>query len=128
MDMLINEWGDQQKASDDQKRAANEQRALQAELESIAEPPTTVALHPQVLARYEQQLGQMQAALSAGVSAGDGEGIEIIRSLVESVTVYRDKTRSDGISIVITGRLNDLLGKAAYPNGVCFGMVAGEGL
>jgi hypothetical protein len=80
------------------------------------------------LRQYKEQLGALQIALEAGERAGDADGTAVIRSLVESVTVYRDKTRDDGISIEIVGRLNSLLGEKAYPNGVCFGMVAGEGL
>lgn len=48
---------------------------------------------------------------TAGWKAGDSEGIEIIRSPVESVTVHRDKTRSNHISMKVTRRLTSLLAK-----------------
>jgi site-specific DNA recombinase len=85
-----------------------------------AEAPTTdvVSLHPAVLARYEQQLSQLQEALSKGVRAGDSDAAEAIRELVETVTVSRDPSRIGGVAVKIVGRLNALLGDAAYPNKV----------
>ncbi|WP_082767490.1 recombinase family protein [Bosea sp. PAMC 26642] len=128
MDMLLREVGIEADLSAQQKAAGAARDALRAELGTIAEPPKTIALHPQVLARYEQQVARLGSALSEGINRGDGDGATALRDLVDSVTVYRDKSRSDGISIEIAGRLNALLGEEAYPNAVCFGMVAGEGL
>ncbi len=54
-----------------------------------------------------------------------------MRDLVETVTVFRDPSKSGGVQVEIAGRLTALLGKQAYPNGVkgVWGkMVAEEGL
>ncbi len=56
---------------------------------------------------------------------------EAIRDLVDTVTVFRDPARPGGVAVEIAGRLNALLGEAAYPNrvtGVWGKMVAGERL
>lgn len=100
--------------------------------ELMGDPPSTevVALHPAVLARYEQQLVELQDALSKGIRAGDSEAADAIRELIDTVTVYRDSSRSGGVAIEISGRLNALLGEQAYPNkvrGVWGKVVAEEG-
>ena len=41
-----------------------------------------------------------------------------MRELVETVTVYRDDSRSGGVQVEITDRLNALLGEQAFPNGI----------
>jgi DNA invertase Pin-like site-specific DNA recombinase len=112
--------------------ALNEERK-QVATELEAEPQLTevVSLHPAVLARYEQQLAQLQEALAEGVSAGDSEAAEAMRDLIETVTIYRDPSRPGGVEVEIVGRLNALLGEAAYPHGIkgMWGkMVAEEGL
>jgi site-specific DNA recombinase len=111
--------------------ALNEERKKLA-LALDAEAPTAdvVSLHPAVLARYEQQLSQLEEALSKGVRAGDSDAAEAIRELVETVTVSRDPSRIGGVAVEIVGRLNALLGDAAYPNkvkGVWGKMVAEDG-
>ena len=93
-------------------------------------PPEVVVLHPTVLARYEQQLVELRDAMSKGIRAGDSEAAEAIRELIETVTVFRDPSRSGGVTVEIAGRLNALLGEQAYPNrvrGVWGKMVAEEG-
>ena len=107
-----------------------ESRKIEAELK--AQPPSAelVALHPSVLARYEQQLVDLQNALAKGIRAGDSEGAEAIRELVDTVTVSRDASRPGGVIVEIAGRLNALLGEQAHPNkvrGVWGKMVAEEG-
>lgn len=97
------------------------------------EPPAAkeVALHPAVLKRYEAQLNRLEEALGKSVTAGDAEAAEAIRELVDTVTVFRDSSRPGGVAVEIAGRLNALLGEAAYPNritGLWGKMVAGEGL
>jgi site-specific DNA recombinase len=128
MDMLIREVGNETDLSNQQKAAAAARDGFRAELAGMGEPPKTIALHPQVLARYEEQIAALGEALNRGIASGHGEGADALRDLVETVTVYRDESRSDRISVEIAGRLNSLLGEKAYPDGVCFGMVAGEGL
>ena len=41
-----------------------------------------------------------------------------MRDLIETVTVHRDPSRLGGVEVEIVGRLNALLGEAAYPNGI----------
>jgi hypothetical protein len=108
-----------------------ERKRIVAELE--AAPPLTevITLHPAVLARYEEQLTHLQEVLDRGVRAGDSESAEAVRDLVETVTVFRDPSKSGGIEVEIVGRLTALLGEKTYPNGVrgVWGkMVAEEGL
>ncbi len=112
--------------------ALNEERKrMQAELEQAPITSDVVALHPGVLARYEQQIENLQEALASCISSGDTEAAQAMRDLVQSVKVFRDDTRSGGVIVEITGRLNSLLGENAYPNrvkGVWGSMVAEEGL
>ncbi|WP_456798949.1 recombinase family protein [Bradyrhizobium sp. USDA 4473] len=108
-----------------------ERKRISAELQSEPPPPNEIALHPAILERYERQIRRLQEALGKSVRAGDGEAAEAIRDLVDTVTVFRDPARLGGVAIEIAGRLNALLGPAAYPNlerGVWGKMVAGEGL
>lgn len=100
--------------------ALKEERAqLELELAALPAPEKVVALHPGVLARYERQVDRLQATLGAAVQDGDQDGALALRELIESVTVDRDPTRPGAVSVVITGRLNVLLGERAFPNGVC---------
>jgi site-specific DNA recombinase len=62
--------------------------------------------------------------LTAGAEAGDHRGAKPLRELIERVTVARDAARPDGLDIVITGRLNAILGDGAFPN-LCTKAVAG---
>ena len=78
-----------------------------------------------------EQLTRLQEALDRGVRAGDSEFAEAMRDLVETVTVFRDPSKSGGVEVEIVGRLTALIGEKAYPNGVrgVWGkMVAEEGL
>ena len=95
-----------------------ESRKIEAELK--AHPPSAdlITLHPAVLARYEQQLANLQDALAQGIRAGDSEGADAIRELVDTITVSRDASRPGGVAVEIAGRLNALLGEQAYPNKV----------
>jgi hypothetical protein len=78
--------------------------------------PTTneiLTLHQAIAARYERQLASLQDALSIGQSAGDSDAAEAIRDLVDTVTVFGDSARPDGVAVEIAGRLNALLDKHA---------------
>jgi hypothetical protein len=97
--------------------AERAQRETQLTLMPVADK--TVVLHPGVLARYEKRLQNLQAELAAGAQSGDLDGVAALRDLIESVTVDRDAARAGGVCVVITGRLNAILGEKAYPNGVC---------
>jgi site-specific DNA recombinase len=59
------------------------------------------------------------------------ECAEVMRDLVETVTVFRDSSKLGGVEVEIVGRHAALLGEKAYPTGVrgVWGkMVAEEGL
>jgi hypothetical protein len=101
-----------------------ERDALDHELAEESAP--IIALHPGALARYEEQVGRLQETIRTGIKAGQTEAAQIIRELIESVTVRR---RPDGLEVEIKGRLNALLGEDAFPNGVravCGTLVAEE--
>ncbi len=105
-----------------------ERKGLTAELSTIEEPKV-IALHPAALARYEQSVARLQAAIGGAVSGGDAEATEAMRELIETVTVHR--TAAGAAEVVITGRLNSLIGLPAFPSGthsLCRKVVAGEGL
>src|SRR5262245_48216616 len=93
-----------------------ERDRLRAELITAPEAEDAVALHPAALKRYEAALERLQEALQAGMVAGDIEGAEAVRDLVESVTVR--PRAGGGVECEISGRLNALLGDRAYPNGI----------
>jgi site-specific DNA recombinase len=97
------------------KRA--ERDKLKADLEVVPVAEDAVALHPAALERYGRQLERLQEALQAGIAAGDKEGSEAIRDLVEAVTV-RSGERAGSVAVEITGQLSVLLGDGAsvYPN------------
>jgi site-specific DNA recombinase len=106
-------------------------KRIVAELETAPLSTEVIALHPTVLARYEEQLTRLQETLDRGLRAGDSESAEVMRDLVETVTVFRDPRKLGGVEVEIVGRLTALLGEKAYPNGVrgVWGkMVAEEGL
>jgi site-specific DNA recombinase len=108
-----------------------ERKTLNSEFESEPPPVNVLALHPAVLARYAEQLAKLQDALAKGINAGDSDGAEAMRDLVETVTVFRETSRPGGVEVEIAGRLTALLGAPAYPNGVkgVWGkVVAEEGL
>jgi site-specific DNA recombinase len=99
--------------------------------DEIAAMPNTqkvITLHPGLLARYEQQVEQLQAALAAGLEAGDEDGAAALRELIEAVKVERNASRPGGLKVTIVGRLNALLGDEHFPNGVCGKGVAGAGI
>ena len=83
------------------------------------------------LARCIQQLEQFQNAINDGIRAGGTEVADVLRDLIDTVTVRRDPSRKGGVEVEIAGRLTGLLGEKAFPNrvkGVWGRMVAEEGL
>jgi hypothetical protein len=46
------------------------------------------------------------------------ECAEVMRDLVETVTVFRDSSKLGGVEVEIVGRHAALLGEKAYPTGV----------
>jgi site-specific DNA recombinase len=111
-------------SEDEAERAIASTRAerdkLTAELAAAPMAEDAVALHPAALDRYGRQLERLQEALAAGIAAGDNQGAEAIRDLVEAVTV-RPGERAGSVAVEITGRLSVLLGDGAsvYPNRIC---------
>jgi hypothetical protein len=62
-----------------------ERKRLEA---SMAEECESVAtLRPAALARYEEMVGRLQQSMAEGTAAGNAEYAEVMRELVESVTV-----------------------------------------
>jgi hypothetical protein len=102
-----------------------DQKCKQLEAELKAVPPQPIALHPAVLADYERKLERLQAAIEQGTSEGNTEYGLAIRDLLECVAVRHDDSHPDKIRIEVTGRLNSLLGEAAFPNRV--GRLDGSG-
>jgi hypothetical protein len=95
-----------------------ERQALETEL-AAAPPDRVVALHPSVVARYKLALDELHVALQAGPRDRRPRRLRGATRTDETVTVARDDSRRGGIKIVVTGRLNAILGESAYPNGVC---------
>ena len=105
-----------------------ERKQVARELNAVGD---VISLHPAVPAHYEQQLVHLQDALSKGVNAGDSEAAEAIRELVETVTLFRNRSHPGEVTVEVAGRLNALLGEQACPHNVqeVWGkMVAREGL
>jgi site-specific DNA recombinase len=90
-----------------------ERKGLQASIAEEHDP--VVTLHPAALARYEEMVGRLQNSIAEGTTAGNAEYPEVMRDLVESVTV-RPSNEPGRVEIDIKGRLNALLGKEAFPN------------
>ncbi|WP_246673726.1 hypothetical protein [Mesorhizobium sp. B2-3-13] len=102
-----------------QSTTLNEERkCILAELDRVPAATGVIALHPAVLARYEEQLNQLQTGLAKGIASGDSECAGAMRDLVETVTVFRDPSRTGGVEVEIAGRLTALLGERAFPHGV----------
>ena len=74
-----------------------------------------MTLHPAALARYEEMVGRLQKSIAEGTSAGNAEYPEVMRDLVETVTVRPDD-EPGRVEVEIKGRLNPLLGEEAFPN------------
>lgn len=102
-----------------------EREGIVIDLAQLPDSPKVVALHPAILARYQQQVEQLSQSLGAAVQAGDAKAAAAIRDLVERVVVSRVEGQPSGVEVMITGRLNAVLGEEHYPNGVWGKAVAG---
>jgi hypothetical protein len=73
-----------------------------------------------LLAAYAVWLaaGTVFVCIVDAVRAGDSECAEVMRDLVETVTIFRDSSKLGGVEVEIVGRLTALLGEKAYPTGV----------
>ncbi len=107
-----------------------EREAIEQELGAGDSEPMVLTLHPAALARYEEMVGRLQQVITTGMATGNLEYAEVIRDLVESVTVWRGNAPGR-VEVEIAGRLAALLGPEAFPNGrrgVWGTLVAGAGL
>jgi hypothetical protein len=62
--------------------------------------------------------GTVFVCIVDAVRDGDSECAEVMRDLVETVTIFRDSSKLGGVEVEIVGRLTALLGEKAYPTGV----------
>jgi site-specific DNA recombinase len=108
------------------KQLAGEREALNVELVALKPAQNVVELHPAVLARFEDACRRLQNDIGKTIEEGDPKSALAIRDLVESVTVWRDPERPEGLAVTIVGRLETLLG-APFPR-MGGTVVAGEGL
>jgi site-specific DNA recombinase len=90
-----------------------ERKSLEASM--AEEHDTVVTLHPAALARYEEIVGRLQQSMAQGTAAGNAEYPEVMRDLIQSVTV-RAGDEPGRVKVTIEGRLNALLGEEAFPN------------
>ncbi|TSE12711.1 hypothetical protein C1D09_007425 [Mesorhizobium intechi] len=81
-------------------------KCILAELDQVPAATGVIALHPAVL---EEQLNQLQTGLAKGTASGDSKSAEVMRDLVEAVTVFLDPSRTGGVEAEIAGRLTALL-------------------
>ena len=111
------------------KELAVERAEIERSLSAVPSGGEPVALHPAVLARYEDQVGNLQNALTRGLHRGDSEAAQIVRELIETITVHCDQVAPKGLRLEINGRLAALLGPGAFPTRsvVCGTLVAEDG-
>lgn len=124
VDMVVQGIGDRLTFGARTKELAAEREQVAAEIATLGAAKGAIALHPAVLRRFEQQAARLQENLARSIEAGDREAAEAIRELIETVTVRRDPAKPGGISVVITGRLDVMLGATTSP--VWGTLVAGD--
>jgi site-specific DNA recombinase len=113
------------------KELGLERETLEAQLALIPEANNVVALHPSLMESYASAIDDLAATLTGGLHAGDTRGAETLREIISTVTVSRDNDRRGGVSVLIEGRLQPLVGNGVWPNGSRYSgglMVAEEGL
>ncbi len=103
----------------------DEKRRLEAQLQ--AAPPKVVTLHPSVLRDYERKLQRLQEAIAEDMQDGEPDHAQAICDLIERITVRRDPNQPEKLQIEITGRLDRLLGEAAFPSRRSVGGINGSG-
>ncbi len=116
------------------ERIGREMQAAEAELLSLKEelasepaPFDPVVLHPFAIQRYEQQLGRLREELEEDLASGDTKAAEVMRELIESITVSRNPKTGKGVSIEIKGKLRRLIEAPALRSALGGAMVAEEG-
>jgi site-specific DNA recombinase len=111
------------------RASALDEERKRLETSMAEEHESVVTLHPAALARYEEMVGRLQQSMADGTAAGNTEYAEVMRELVDSVTVMPGDEAGQ-VEINIKGRLNALLGEEAFPNrrkGWGGGGIAGSG-
>jgi hypothetical protein len=93
------------------KELAIERAEIEHSLSALPSGGEAIALHPAVLARYEGQVENLQTALARGLHRGDTEAAQIVRELIETITVHCDRGAPKGLRLEINGRLAALLGR-----------------
>lgn len=89
--------------------AKAERMRLQEELAKAAPVDNVVTLHPAALRRFKEQMLGLREALGGDFTLHDARGAAALRSIVKSVTVFRDEGRKAGVRVQVQGHLNALL-------------------
>jgi len=82
---------------------------LRQELASVDPVDNVVTLHPAALKRFKDQMLELREALGGDFTGHDVRGAAALRSIVRSVTVFRDENRKGGLRVEVQGHLNALL-------------------
>jgi hypothetical protein len=92
------------------KAARAAKSEAEAELAAADEPESVLALHPKTMDMFLLELQALRKTLGKAIGPEDTEAAEALRRLVDSVSVSRDPMKQGGVSVVIRGRLDALLG------------------
>lgn len=82
---------------------------LKEELAAVDPVDNVVTLHPAALKRFKDQMQELREALGGDFTSHDVRGAAALRSIVKSVTVFRDESRKGGVRVEVQGHLNALL-------------------
>jgi site-specific DNA recombinase len=82
---------------------------LKEELASVDPVDNVVTLHPAALKRFKDQMLELREALGGDFTSHDVRGAAALRSIVRSVTVFRDENKRGGARVEVQGHLNALL-------------------
>ncbi|CAL4868244.1 hypothetical protein MMA231_02519 [Asticcacaulis sp. MM231] len=132
MELLIAGVGDVSRLGEEMKAKQTEYEEAKAEFEREPAPLDAAALHPQTIKRYEMALTRLNDEIHACVDGGSPVMGELMRELVNSITLYPDAQKPEtpgvsagGLIAVIQGKLRILLDEPAPAHTVCGSLVAG---
>ena len=91
-------------------KAKSERDQAAADIESLNLAPV-IRLHPAVIADYRTQVAELNASLSSNPEARL-DAIPKLRALIDSITVMPLLTKSKGVEIEVTGRIQSMLALA----------------
>ena len=111
MNMIVKGMGDPIDLGEQSKALASRRRELEAKLPLIE--TNVVSLHPQAAIRYRQKVEEIQAALTAGDSAGQ-EAVAMVRSLIDRIVITPQPER---MGLEVFGDLAILLGNVPSTDG-----------